>query len=159
MAIKIQLPDDAPFTPAQRAWLDDFLGKALAEASAPKQTGLSVPVTVLYGTQTGNAEGLAKKLLKTLKKRHYDATIADMANWPWLAPFVFGKIYNEAKTFLSIHEYENVARWAKQIAARPAVKRGRIVNKTNGPLEDQLHERHDAGDFATKTQDKLEGVA
>lgn len=81
MAIKIQLPDDAPFTPAQRAWLDDFLGKALAEASAPKQTGLSVPVTVLYGTQTGTAEGLAKKLLKTLKKRHYDATIADMADY------------------------------------------------------------------------------
>jgi GST-like protein len=52
-----------------------------------------------------------------------------------------------------------VLRWANQIDARPAVKRGRIVNKTNGPLEDQLHERHDAGDFATKTQDKLEGVA
>jgi len=82
MALKIQLPDDAPFTPAQRAWLDDFLAKALAEAVPPlTPAGESVPVTVLYGTQTGTAEGLAKKLLKTLNKRHYDARIADMASY------------------------------------------------------------------------------
>ena len=79
--MKIQLPDDAPFTPAQRAWLDDFLAKALAEASAPASAADAVPVTVLYGTQTGNAEGLAKKLLKTLKKRHFEASIADMADY------------------------------------------------------------------------------
>jgi len=79
MALKIQLPDDAPFTPAQRAWLDDFLSKALAEASAPPSDAEAIPVTILYGTQTGTAEGLAKKLLKTLKKRHFDASIADMA--------------------------------------------------------------------------------
>lgn len=82
MAVKIQLPDDAPFTPAQRAWLDDFLAKALAEAIPPQTAGgESVPVTVLFGTQTGNAESLAKKLLKTLKKRHYDAVIANMADY------------------------------------------------------------------------------
>ena len=79
--MKIQLPDDAPFTPAQRAWLDDFLAKALAEATAPASAAEAVPVTVLYGTQTGNAEGLAKKLLKTLKKRHFEASIADMADY------------------------------------------------------------------------------
>lgn len=82
MAVKIQLPDDAPFTPAQRAWLDDFLAKALAEAIPPQTAGgESVPVTVLFGTQTGTAEGLAKKLLKTLKKRHYDARMANMADY------------------------------------------------------------------------------
>ena len=81
MALKIQLPDDAPFTPAQRAWLDDFLSKALAETTTSKESAEAVPVTVLYGTQTGNAEGLAKKLLKTLKKRHYDASIANMADY------------------------------------------------------------------------------
>lgn len=82
MAVKIQLPDDAPFTPAQRAWLDDFLAKALAEAIPPHTAGgKSVPVTVLFGTQTGTAEGLAKKLLKTLKKRHYDARMANMADY------------------------------------------------------------------------------
>ncbi|MDX1679781.1 MAG: assimilatory sulfite reductase (NADPH) flavoprotein subunit [Akkermansiaceae bacterium] len=81
MAIKIQLPDDAPFTPAQRAWLDDFLTRALAEASEPQSAADAIPVTVLYGTQTGNAESLAKKLVKTLKKRHFDASIADMADY------------------------------------------------------------------------------
>ncbi|MFL0356166.1 glutathione-dependent disulfide-bond oxidoreductase [Erythrobacter sp. GH1-10] len=79
-----------------------------------------------------------------------DYTIADMANWPWLAPFVFGKIYNEAKTFLSIHEYENVARWVHEIAERPAVKRGRIVNKVWGDEDTQLRERHSAADFEGK---------
>ncbi|QZD93045.1 glutathione-dependent disulfide-bond oxidoreductase [Qipengyuania xiapuensis] len=79
-----------------------------------------------------------------------DYTIADIAAWPWMAPFVEGTIYNEAKKFLSIDEYENVARWAKQIAARPAVKRGRIVNKAWGDEDTQLLERHSAADFEGK---------
>lgn len=78
-------------------------------------------------------------------------TIADMANWPWLAPFVFGTIYNEAKTFLSIDEYQNVARWVHEIAARPAVMRGRIVNKAWGEDDTKLLERHSAADFEGKT--------
>ena len=78
-------------------------------------------------------------------------TIADIASWPWLAPFVEGKIYNEAKTFLSIDEYENVARWARQIAERPGVKRGRIVNKAWGDEDTQLLTRHSAADFEGKT--------
>ena len=80
-----------------------------------------------------------------------DYTIADMAAWPWLAPFVEGKIYNEAKTFLSIDEYEHVARWATQIGERPAVRRARIVNKTWGDEDAQLPERHSAADFEGKT--------
>jgi GST-like protein len=85
-------------------------------------------------------------------------SIADIAIWPWYAGVLLNRVYGAAE-FLDAGSYTHVLRWAKQIDARPAVKRGRIVNKTNGPLEDQLHERHDAGDFATKTQDKLEGVA
>ncbi|QNG46523.1 glutathione-dependent disulfide-bond oxidoreductase [Sphingobium yanoikuyae] len=85
-------------------------------------------------------------------------SIADIAVWPWYAGVLLNRVYGAAE-FLDAASYTHVLRWAKQIDARPAVKRGRIVNKTNGPLEDQLHERHDAGDFATKTQDKLEGVA
>ena len=77
-------------------------------------------------------------------------TVADIAAFPWMAPFVEGNIYNDAKTFLSIHEYENVARWAKQIAARPAVKRGRIVTKVWGDEDTQLRERHSAEDFEGK---------
>ena len=76
-----------------------------------------------------------------------DYTIADMANFPWLAPFVAGTIYNEAKTFLSIDEYENVGRWAREIAARPGVRRGRLVNKVWGEEDQQLPERHSAKDF------------
>lgn len=79
-----------------------------------------------------------------------DYTLADIATYPWLAPFVFGAIYNEAKTFLSIDEYEHVARWVKEIAARPAVRRGRIVNKAWGEEDEQLIERHSAADFEGK---------
>jgi GST-like protein len=83
-------------------------------------------------------------------------TIADIATWPWYGRLVTGGGY-DAGEFLSVHEYENVLRWEKQIAARPAVQRGQMVNRTSGPLEGQLHERHDASDFDTKTQDKLQG--
>jgi GSH-dependent disulfide-bond oxidoreductase len=79
---------------------------------------------------------------------HY--TIADIANFPWLAPFTEGNIYNDAKTFLSIDDYKNVGRWVKEIAARPAVQRGRIVNKVWGDEDTQLKERHSAADFAGK---------
>jgi GST-like protein len=80
-------------------------------------------------------------------------TLADIANFPWLAPFTEGNIYNDAKTFLSIDEYQHVARWVAEIKARPAVKRGRIVNKVWGDADTQLKERHSAADFAGKRLD------
>ncbi len=83
-----------------------------------------------------------------------DYTIADMAIWPWYGGMAKGLLYGAAE-FLSVHEYKNVIRWADQLAARPAVKRGRIVNRMSGNPAEQLHERHDAGDFDTKTQDKI----
>ena len=79
-----------------------------------------------------------------------DYTIADIATWPWLSPFVLGGIYGEARQFLSIHEYEHVERWVRQIAERPAVRRGRLVNKTWGEEDEQLRERHSAADFDGK---------
>lgn len=85
-------------------------------------------------------------------------SIADMAIWPWYGAVVLGVVYG-AGEFLSVHEYKNVLRWTKQIGERPAVKRGRMVNSTNGKPENQLRERHDASDFETKTQDKLEAKA
>ena len=85
-----------------------------------------------------------------------DYSIADIAIWPWYGGVVLNRAYGAAE-FLDAGSYRNVVRWAQQIDARPAVQRGRIVNKVNGPLEEQLHERHDAGDFATKTQDKVAG--
>lgn len=94
-----------------------------------------------------------RRLAKSRFLAGEDYTIADIANFPWLAPFVFGTIYNDAKTFLSIDEYRNVARWVGEIAARPAVQRGRIVNKTWGDEDTQLKERHSAADFAGKRLD------
>jgi len=84
-----------------------------------------------------------------------DYTVADIAIWPWYGLVVLGVVY-EAAEFLQAHEYKHLNRWANEIAARPAVQRGKMVNKTSGPLEGQLHERHDASDFDNKTQDKLE---
>lgn len=81
--------------------------------------------------------------------------ISDMAIWPWYGQLVLGRLYNAAE-FLDVKSYKNVCRWAEMINARPAVKRGRIVNKTSGRLELQLRERHDASDFDERTQDKLE---
>jgi GST-like protein len=83
-------------------------------------------------------------------------TIADMAVWPWYGGLVKGLLYG-AGEFLSVHEYTNVIRWADAIAARPAVRRGRIVNRTQGEPSQQLRERHDASDFELRTQDKVGG--
>jgi len=82
-------------------------------------------------------------------------SIADMAIWPWYGALVLGVVYGAAE-FLAVHEYKNVIRWTKQIGERPAVRRGRMVNSTSGKPENQLRERHDASDFETRTQDKLE---
>lgn len=82
-------------------------------------------------------------------------TIADMAIWPWYGALVKNKVY-EAAEFLEAHTYKNVVRWADDIAERPAVKRGLMVNRTWGEESRQLHERHDASDFELRTQDKLE---
>ena len=86
-----------------------------------------------------------------------DYTIADIAVWPWYGGLAKGVLYG-AGEFLSVQDYRNVQRWADAIAARPAVKRGRMVNRTWGEPSSQLHERHDAGDFDTRTQDKVEGA-
>ncbi|ERP91497.1 glutathione S-transferase [Alcanivorax sp. P2S70] len=83
-------------------------------------------------------------------------TIADMAVWPWYGALVTNKVY-EAAEFIEAHTYTNVLRWSHQIAERPAVKRGRMVNRAWGEPSSQLLERHDASDFELKTVDKLQG--
>ena len=82
-------------------------------------------------------------------------TIADIAIWSWYGALVLGRLYG-AEEFLDVQSYKNVMRWAKAINERPAVKRGRMVNKITGHLGAQLHERHDSTDFIHKTQDKIE---
>ena len=106
----------------------------------------------------------AKRQLDVLDKRlaeHAylagdDYTIADIAVWPWYGGMAKGLLY-EAGEFLQVQDYVNLRRWADTIGARPAVQRGRMVNRVTGELSSQLHERHDASDFQTRTQDKLQG--
>ncbi len=87
-----------------------------------------------------------------------DYTIADIAAWPWYGVLALGEAY-KAGEFLQVQQYSHLQRWTAAIAARPAVVRGRKVNRTFGDLAGQLHERHDAADFETRTQDKLEAGA
>jgi GST-like protein len=140
------------------------------QASAPYLGGgfghfyAYAPIKIEYAIDRFAME--AKRQLDVLDRRlaesEYlggkDYSIADMATWPWYGALVKGLIY-EAGEFLSVHEYKNVLRWTDQIAERPAVKRGRMVNRAFGDPASQLHERHDASDFETKTADKLAAKA
>lgn len=118
------------------------------------------PVKIEYAIDRFAME--TKRLLDVLDRRLADNeyvagpeyTIADIAIWPWFGGLVQGRLY-EAGEFLSVQDYRHVRRWADAIGERPAVKRGRIVNRTSGEPSEQLHERHDASDFDTKTQDKV----
>lgn len=98
---------------------------------------------------------------RQLKDHRYIAgaeyTIADIAIWPWYGGLARGLLYG-AGEFLDVQSYKHVQRWTAEIAERPAAKRGRMVNRVFGEPESQLRERHDASDFATKTQDKLEAA-
>ena len=105
----------------------------------------------------------AKRQLDVLDRRLADSaylagdeySIADIAVWPWYGGLAKGLLYS-AGTFLQVEEYKHVQRWDELIAARPAVRRGRMVNRISGEPSSQLPERHDSGDFATRTQDKLD---
>lgn len=120
------------------------------------------PVKIEYAINRFTME--AKRLLDVLDKQlaqHKfvagdEYTIADIAIWPWFGNVVLGGVYDAAE-FLDAGSYKHVQRWAKEVGERPAVKRGRIVNRINGPLNEQLHERHDASDFETNTEDKRQG--
>ncbi len=156
-----------PTDPAQRteclSWLfwqmgsGPFLGGGFGHFYA------YAPIKIEYAIDRFAME--VKRQLDVLDRRLADNaylagdtyTIADMAVWPWYGALVKGLAYDAAE-FLQVHEYTNVMRWTDQIAARPAVKRGRMVNRAMGDPASQLHERHDAGDFDTQTQDKLQAA-
>ena len=118
------------------------------------------PVKIEYAIDRFAME--AKRQLDVLDRRLADSaflagddySIADMAAWPWYGALVLGQLY-DAGEFLQVQDYPNVKRWADAIAARPAVQRGRMVNRVMGDPASQLRERHDAGDFDTQTWDKI----
>ena len=158
------LPKDPEVRPELLSWLfwqmgsAPFLGGGFGHFYAYAPVKYEYPIN-RYAMEVKRQLDVLDKLLA---ERQFicgdEYTIADMAIWAWYGQLVLGRLYN-AGEFLDVKTYTQVVRWAQEIDARPAVRRGRMVNKTSGPLELQLHERHDAGDFDLRTQDKLETVA
>lgn len=157
-----------PTDPAKRAeclsWLFWQMGSAPFVGGGFGHFYAYAPVKIEYAIDRYAME--AKRQLDVLNQRlamtEYVAgdeyTVADIAIWPWYGLLVKGQAYN-AGEFLQVHEYTHVVRWAEQVAKRPAVQRGRKVNRVQGDLASQLRERHEASDFDTKTQDKIEAAA
>ncbi|HEY4081694.1 MAG TPA: glutathione-dependent disulfide-bond oxidoreductase [Burkholderiaceae bacterium] len=135
-----------------------FLGGGFGHFYAYAPSKIEYPIDRYAMEVKRQLDVLDRRLAENTYLAGEDYTIADMAVWPWYGALVKGQIYG-AGEFLSVHEYKHVIRWAEQIAERPAVKRGRIVNRRWGEPASQLHERHDASDFDTKTQDKLNPTA
>ncbi|MEI8171328.1 MAG: glutathione-dependent disulfide-bond oxidoreductase [Rhodoferax sp.] len=153
-----------PVEPAQRAeclsWLfwqmgsAPYLGGGFGHFYAYAPTRIEYAIDRFAMEVKRQLDVLNRQLAENAYVSGDDYTIADMAIWPWYGALVKGLVY-EAGEFLQVDEYPHVIRWADDIAKRGAVQRGRMVNRITGPLESQLHERHDASDFDTRTQDKL----
>jgi GST-like protein len=135
-----------------------YLGGGFGHFYAYAPTKMEYPINRFAMEVKRELDVLDKRLAVNPYVGGDDYSIADIAIWPWYGCLVLGELYDAAE-FLSVHEYTHVLRWAHEIAKRPAVIRGRMVNRAMGPLASQLHERHDASDFATQTQDKLAPAA
>jgi GST-like protein len=131
-----------------------FLGGGFGHFYAYAPTKQEYPINRYAMEVKRQLDVLDRRLAESEYLGGADYSIADMAVWPWYGALVKGLVY-DAGEFLQVQEYKNVQRWTDQIATRPAVKRGRMVNRVSGDPASQLHERHDASDFDTRTQDKL----
>jgi GST-like protein len=156
------------FLPTERAaraeclsWLFWQMGSAPYVGGGFGHFYAYAPVKIEYAIDRFAME--TKRQLDVLNRRLADNeyisgntyTIADIAIFPWYAALAKGWAYGAAAEFLSVQEYEHVQRWVDRLLERPAVQRGRMVNRTHGEPSSQLHERHDASDFQTRTQDKI----
>jgi len=154
-----------PTEPAARAetlsWLfwqmgsAPFLGGGFGHFYAYAPMKLEYPIDRYAMEVKRQLDVLDRRLAESAYVAGDDYTIADMAIWPWYGGLLKGWLYGTAAEFLAVQDYSHVARWADQILARPAVQRGRKVNRISGDPADQLHERHEAEDFDTRTQDKI----
>ena len=131
-----------------------FLGGGFGHFYAYAPTKQEYPINRYAMEVKRQLDVLDRRLAESEYLGGADYTIADMAVWPWYGALVKGLVY-DAGEFLQVQDYKHVQRWTDQIAARPAVKRGRMVNRVTGDPASQLHERHDASDFDLRTQDKL----
>ena len=131
-----------------------FLGGGFGHFYAYAPSTIEYPIDRYAMEVKRQLDVLDRRLAESRYVAGDDYTIADMAIWPWYGTLVKGQLY-EAGEFLQVQQYTNVLRWTDEIAQRPAVRRGRMVNRAWGEPSSQLHERHEATDFDTKTQDKL----
>jgi GST-like protein len=132
-----------------------FLGGGFGHFYAYAPTKMEYPINRYAMEVKRQLDVLDRRLGTSEYVAGPDYTIADMAIWPWYGALAKGLLY-DAGEFLQVQDYKNVQRWAETVAARPGVKRGRMVNRITGEPSSQLHERHDASDFQTKTLDKLQ---
>jgi GSH-dependent disulfide-bond oxidoreductase len=154
------LPTEADARAECLSWLFWQMGSAPYLGGGFGHFYAYAPIKIEYAIDRFAME--AKRLLDVLDRRLAESeyvagsvyTIADMAIFPWYGGLAKGWLYGAAE-FLSVEDYKHVQRWADALLERPAVQRGRMVNRTSGEPSSQLHERHDAADFETKTQDKL----
>ncbi|MGE8318546.1 MAG: glutathione-dependent disulfide-bond oxidoreductase [Comamonas sp.] len=154
------LPTEQPARAECLSWLFWQMGSAPYLGGGFGHFYAYAPTKIEYAIDRFAME--AKRQLDVLDRRlaesRYlagdDYTVADIAVWPWYGALAKGQLY-EAGEFLQVQEYTHVLRWADEIAQRPAARRGRMVNRVSGQPASQLHERHDASDFDTRTQDKL----
>jgi len=134
-----------------------FLGGGFGHFYAYAPEPMKYPIDRYTMEVKRQLDVLDRRLAETRFLAGDEYTIADIANWPWYGALAAGRLYDAAE-FLQADEYRHVQRWADEINARPAVKRGRMVNRTWGPPEKQLHERHDGSDFTQRTEDKTDGA-
>lgn len=157
------LPSDPALRPEMLSWLfwqmgsAPYLGGGFGHFYAYAPEKFEYPINRFAMETKRQLDVLDKQLAERQFITGDEYTIADIAIFPWYGQLTLGRLY-DAGEFLQVHEYKNVVRWAEEIDARPAVKRGRMVNRTFGDPEMQLHERHDASDFETRTQDKIAAV-
>jgi GST-like protein len=155
------LPKDAPGRAECLSWLfwqmgsAPYLGGGFGHFYAYAPTKIEYAIDRYAMEVKRQLDVLDRRLAETEYLAGSEYTIADMAVWPWYGALVKGLVYG-AGEFLAVDGYKNVQRWTDLIAARPAVKRGRMVNRISGDPSSQLHERHDASDFETRTQDLLD---
>jgi GST-like protein len=159
------LPESGPARAETLSWLFWQVGSAPFLGGGFGHFFAYAPEKIEYAINRYSME--AKRQFDVLNRRLADSefvagtdyTIADIAIWPWYGGIALGRNYPGAAEFLATDEYEHVLRWARAIDERPAVKRGRKVNKLTGDESEQLHERHDASDFDLRTEDKIRGLA
>jgi len=158
---KVFLPNDIPTRTETLNWLfwqmgsAPYLGGGFGHFYAYAPTKIEYAIDRFSMEVKRQLDVLDRQLSKTEYLSGDDYTIADIAVFPWYGALVEGLLYDNSAEFLSVQEYTHVKRWADVILKRPAVVRGRMVNRVRGALFEQLHERHDASDFLTKTQDKI----